>query len=230
MTGKLQTPNFQLQTSTQPASCGITRRDFLKLSAVAGGAAFLGALPHVQKVFAKSENGGAYDLAKITNQINTVCLQCNTVCGIKVKLLDGVAAKIDGSPYSPWTLSPHLKYDTPLAETGNVEGAICPKGQAGLQTVYDPYRIVKALKRKPGTQRGQNQWVTVEFDQALQEIVDGGDLFGEGPVPGLKDSFVLTDSKVAKAMADEVKKILAEKDAEKKAGLLAEFKKTFAAD
>ncbi|HLB48173.1 MAG TPA: molybdopterin-dependent oxidoreductase [Anaerolineales bacterium] len=230
MTGKLQTPNFQLQTSTQPASCGITRRDFLKLSAVAGGGAFLGALPNVQRVFAQSENGGAYELAKITNQINTVCLQCNTVCGIKVKLLDGVAAKIDGSPYSPWTLSPHLKYDTPLVETGSVEGAICPKGQAGLQTVYDPYRIVKALKRKPGTQRGQNQWVTVEFDQALQEIVDGGDLFGEGPVPGLKDSFVLTDSKVAKAMADEVKKILAEKDAEKKAGLLAEFKKTFAAD
>ena len=27
-----------------------------------------------------------------------------------------------------------------------MDGSICPKGQAGLQTAYDPYRIRKVLK------------------------------------------------------------------------------------
>lgn len=214
---------------TQKSS--LSRRDFLKISTAAGGAAaFLGLLPQVSAALANTDDQTAYTLAQLENQIYSTCLQCNTVCGIKVKLRDGIAVKIDGNPYSPWTLSPHLNYNTPFAETAKVEGGICPKGQAGLQTVYDPYRIVKVLKRKPGTKRGENQWVTVEFDQALQEIVEGGDLFGEGNVPGLRESFALTDSKVAKAMADAVKKILSEKDAGKKAALLAEFKTTFAAD
>ena len=118
--------------------------------------------------------------------IYTVCQQCNTQCGIKVKLLEGVAAKIDGNPYSPWNLYPHLPYQTPVSQVARVDGYICPKGQAGIQTAYDPYRIRTVLKRKPGTKRGENQWITVPFEQAIREIVEGGDLFCEGPAPGLQ--------------------------------------------
>ena len=208
-----------------------SRRDFLKFAAAAGGAAaFLGVLPHVSEALADAKGQEGYILARPENQIYSVCLQCNTICGIKVKLDQGVAVKIDGNPYSPWTMTPHLDFNTPFAETATVEGAICPKGQAGLQTVYDPYRIVKVLKRKPATRRGANQWITIEFDQAIKEIVEGGNLFGEGNVPGLKESYALTDSKVAKAMADAVKKILGEKDLEKKQALIEEFKTTFDAD
>jgi tetrathionate reductase subunit A len=63
---------------------------------------------------------------------------------------------------------------------GRREGALCPKGQAGLQSAYDPYRIVSVLKRKPGTKRGEGQWETIAFDKAIEEVVEGGDLFGEG--------------------------------------------------
>jgi len=34
------------------------------------------------------------------NQIYSVCQNCNTNCGVKVKILDGRVAKIDGNPYS----------------------------------------------------------------------------------------------------------------------------------
>ena len=122
----------------------MSRRDFLKLTAATGGAAaVLGALPAYQRLLAAQEAAGTYPLAEAQNQLYSVCLQCNTGCGIKVKLLDGVAAKIDGNPYSPWNMWPHIPYKTPVKDVATVEGALCPKGQAGLQSAYDPYRIVQ---------------------------------------------------------------------------------------
>ena len=59
-----------------------------------------------------------------------------------------------------------------------IEGSLCPKGQAGIQALYDPYRIVKVLKR--AGKRGENKWKSVPFEQAVDEIVNGGNLFGEG--------------------------------------------------
>ncbi|MEM1544681.1 MAG: molybdopterin-dependent oxidoreductase, partial [Candidatus Bathyarchaeia archaeon] len=206
----------------------LTRREFLILSGafVGGTAAFLKAKDVLGKI--NAEEGSIYPLAEPGNVIYTVCQQCNTQCGIKVRLLDGVAAKIDGNPYSPWNLYPHLPYKTPLREVAPIDGYICPKGQAGIQTAYDPYRIRTVLKRKPGTKRGENQWITIPFDQAVREIVEGGDLFGEGHVQGLRELWAIRDPKVMKEMGDFVKKIWAEKDPEKKKALVAEFKEKFA--
>lgn len=210
----------------------ISRRSFLKASAAGGAAAFLGSIPVFSRLQAAQAQAGAgalpYPLLDPTNQIYTVCLQCNTGCGIKVKLLDGVAVKIDGNPYSPMTMFPHVDYETPVTGMSTAEGAICPKGQSGLQSVYDPYRLVSVVKRKPGTPRGGGEWETISFEQAVEEIVEGGDLFGEGHVPGLRESYALTDPNVAKEMAAAAKAIQAEKDPDAKRALIAEFQATFA--
>jgi anaerobic selenocysteine-containing dehydrogenase len=208
----------------------LSRRNFLKAVAITGGAcALLGQMPGAMQAINQAMAAGAEGFFEVQpeNQLHTVCLQCNTGCGIKVKLLDGLAAKIDGNPYNPLNMWPHIAYKTPLRETAAVEGALCPKGQAGLQSAYDPYRITAVLKRKPGTARGAGQWVTIPFDKAIQEIVDGGDLFGEGKVEGLKDLYALRDAKVAAAMSAAVTKILDEKDKDKKKALVEEFKTTF---
>ena len=55
--------------------------------------------------------------------------------------------------------------------------------------------------------RGSGKWQTIEFDQAIDEIVNGGDLFGDGPVPGLMDIFVLRDPDLAAEMAADVEAI-----------------------
>src|SRR4030042_1871822 len=130
----------------------ISRRDFIKTTAfLGGGAVITGAVGGLGFNMLRAAPGylwgdEPYDLAKPENIIYSVCQQCNTQCGIKVKILDGVVAKIDGNPYSPWTLSPHLDYKTPLSAAAAVDGGICPKGHASIQTTYDPYRLVKGVK------------------------------------------------------------------------------------
>jgi anaerobic selenocysteine-containing dehydrogenase len=120
-----------------------------------------------------------------------------------------MVAKIDGNPYNPWTMTPHIPYKTPIAEAAVIEGALCPKGQAGIQTLYDPYRIVKVLKR--AGKRGENKWKAIPFEQAIKEVVDGGDLFGEGRVAGLKDICVLKDPKISEALATDAALVASKK-------------------
>ena len=206
-----------------------TKRRFLGRTALLGGGMLSGILARPEHAEAATgeilRNGRPdlpYTLNDAENQILSVCLNCNTGCGVKVKLQDGVVAKIDGSPYSPWTMVPHLPMKTSVDDAAKVDGGLCPKGQAGVQTVYDPYRIRSVLKR--AGKRGENKWVTVPFEQAIQEIVEGGNLFSHVPgeesraVEGLRQIMALQDDKVAKEMAADAKAV-AEHKME-----LAEFK------
>jgi tetrathionate reductase subunit A len=121
--------------------------------------------------------------------IYTTCEQCNTYCTIKVGVTDPAktggtcyARKIAGNPYSPLSTVPfgQIAYETDPTEAakgdGNLSaegrshrgGRTCLKGQAGIQTAYDEYRLAKPLKRVGP--RGSGQWVSLEWDQALTEI------------------------------------------------------------
>ena len=121
----------------KPATCGLSRRDFIKFSTIAGGAtaAFLGGLPGFSKLAslrAQSNEGNDFDYTLLdpANQLYSVCLQCNSGCGIKVKLLDSVAAKIEGNPFHPTTMYPHIPYETPVSELSRVTKIrLCSTGQ-----------------------------------------------------------------------------------------------------
>jgi tetrathionate reductase subunit A len=211
-----------------------SRRAFLAGGALLGGG-LLGGLPSAASAESAARSAvllsprpdAPYEPSKPENQLYTVCLQCNTGCGIKCKFQDGVLTRIDGNPYNPWTLLPHLSYDTPLDVAAAVDGAICPKGQSGLQTAYDPYRLRKVLKR--AGRRGENRWITISFEQAIEEICEGGLLFKDVPgeenrrVEGLREIAVLRDPAAAKEMAADVKAIWDEPDREKKQQLVAAF-------
>ncbi|MCM8771030.1 MAG: molybdopterin-dependent oxidoreductase, partial [Candidatus Omnitrophica bacterium] len=210
----------------------LNRREFLKSAAFLGGLSIVSSFLNDSVAGSQEKThkeGNVSLLDKLEDILYTVCLQCNTGCGIKVRLMDGVIAKIDGNPLSPWTMTPHLPYKTSVFDIAKVDAPICPKGQSGIQTLYDPYRIVKVLKR--AGPRGSNQWETITFQQAINEIVEGGKLFakiGEDRyIEGFKDVFALRDAKISKAMSKKVKEILEEKDREKKKTKVEEFKTEF---
>jgi tetrathionate reductase subunit A len=201
------TDNIKLKQ--QPTKCGLSRRDFLKTSAIAGGTgAFLGGLGWAGRVSAQEGSDEvSYILSQPENSIYSVCLNCHTSCPIKVKLVDGVAVNVAGSPYSPMNMWPHIPEETPPELAALVDAKLCPKGQASPQVLYDPYRIVRVLKRVGA--RGGGQWEAIDFNQAVDEIVNGGDLFGDGDVEGLADIYKLRDADIAKALADDVKALQA---------------------
>ena len=217
----------------------LDRRAFIKRSALLG----TGAIAAIQAPWLIDvidggprrdiEPNAEYLVARPENIIYSVCQQCNTQCGIKIKIRDGIVVKADGNPYSPWTMRPHLPYNTSPFDRATIEGGICSKGQAGLQTGADPYRIVRVLKR--AGPRGSGKWASIDFGQAIDEIVNGGKLFASVPgeenreVTGLKDIWALRDVELAKKMSDDVKKILGEKDAAKKKDLVTKFKTDHAA-
>jgi len=208
------------------------RRQFLKSAAFLGGTsafvaatAFTGREAHAESLGVDGEY--TYSHNDPDNILYSACLQCHTSCPIKCKLYrtddnTAVLAKIDGNPYCPQALFPNVPYKTrPMDDVyieelyhrelpvSYIEGRICPKGQAGIQTLYDPYRLRVVLKRDGA--RGSRKWKTIPFDKAIEEIVEGGDLFGEGHVPGLRELYTVRDAKLAADLAADAKAVAAHK-------------------
>ena len=109
--------------------------------------------------------------------IYSVCQMCHARCGIRAKVKDGVLLKIDGNPWHPnqrdvseSNAPDRLAYrvsNDPESQFKQL-GRVCLKGQSGVQTVYDPYRIQHPLKRVGA--RGAGQWQTITWAQAFAEI------------------------------------------------------------
>lgn len=195
------------------------RREMLA-GALLGGAM----LAKVEQAQAAENAPAALKPVDPADYIYTTCLQCNTGCEIKVRIQEGVAVKIEGSPYAPRPMDPHIDWNTPVSQAVRIHGHFCPKGQAGIQTTYDPYRITKVLKRAGA--RGEGKWVTIPFDQAIREIVEGGVLFpqdGGRRVEGFRDLYALKDPQLYSQMSADVSRI------RRKQMTVAEFKEKYKA-
>ena len=130
----------------------------------------------------------------------STCKQCHSDCGIMTRMFNGTLLNIFGNPYDIQTTEPNIKYSTSVKDsivyTGNyysadkpyVDGAhsACPRGAAGTQTVYDPYRVYMPLKRVD--ERGSRKFKVISYEQLISEVVNGGYLFKD--VPGEEKRFV----------------------------------------
>ncbi len=130
-------------------SNSVSRRDFLKLGGAAVGAAALGEFIHPQAARAAHE-AGQLD-ANGNGYIASMCEMCVWRCGLLAKVKDGRVVKLEGNPDHP-----HSK------------GKLCPRGQAGIMTTYDPDRVLTPLVRVGG--RGEGKLRKTSWDEALDIV------------------------------------------------------------
>lgn len=127
----------------------------------------------------------------------SVCNGCVTFCGIKVKIdkATNKVVRVYGNPYSLLSSDPWLPYETSIKDSIiwtsgfedsgiNDRSTVCARGNIVFDKLYSKFRVTKPLKR--AGKRGENKWVEISPEQLLKEIVEGGDLFGEGHVKGLR--------------------------------------------
>ncbi|APX89061.1 tetrathionate reductase subunit A [Brevirhabdus pacifica] len=127
----------------------------------------------------------------------TVCYGCTTKCGVRVRIDNATdrVIRVAGNPYNPLSADRHLDHATPVrealrcvsafGEAGQINrSTACARGNAMIGQIDSPHRVLKVLKR--AGKRGEGRWTSVPFEQAIEEICEGGDLFGEGPVEGLR--------------------------------------------
>jgi len=168
----------------------LTRREFMRAAAILGGTACFGGCNLFETkgdVPSYIMGAAASDPIEITEgikSVHSVCQMCEGNCGIRAKIREGTVVKLDGNPYHPNSMEPHIPYNTSIDEAISYSGSLCAKGQAGIQTLYDPYRIKEPLKRVGP--RGSGKWKTITWNEAIKEIVEGGNLFGLEKTEGLR--------------------------------------------
>lgn len=168
----------------------VTRREFLRLAGLMGGATlFAGcSLFHesgpVPEYIKGAPGVDPLETLKGVKNIYTVCALCPGNCGICCRVAQGTVVKIGGNPYNPVSTGSPLPFSTSIEEAASVGASVCAIGGSGIQTLYDPFRVAKPLKRVG--MRGSGKWKALTWDDAIREIAEGGNLFGEGSVKGLK--------------------------------------------
>ena len=131
----------------------ITRRNFLKISAVAtaSGAVLAGCQsPRRWVILEPYVLPPEEQLAGQPTWYASTCRQCPAGCGIVVRIMNGRALKIEGNPEHPLN-----------------QGKLCALGQTGPQLLYNPDRLPGPVKQ---AQRGSQQYQPIEWNEALNTL------------------------------------------------------------
>lgn len=90
--------------------------------------------------------------------LNGICRMCmQGDCLTKVRLEDGIVVRIEGHP------------DSPIGA-----GQLCPRGNAAVLNIYNPYRMKRNLKRT-NPERGLDvnpRWIEISYEEAVAETAE----------------------------------------------------------
>ncbi len=151
----------------------VKRRDFLTLGTLAAAGLLTATDGHSAPPIPAGKTNlltGGKDCSPATGKerkvIPSVCWQCLTRCPILGYIENERLVKIEGNPKSL-----------------NTRGKICARGQAGVNQVYNPDRLLHPLKRTG--RRGEGKWQRISWKEALDLLIDGGTIAGHS-VKGLR--------------------------------------------
>ncbi len=89
----------------------------------------------------------------IATWYNSVCGMCPAGCGISVRTREGRAKKIEGNPLHPVN-----------------QGRLCALGQAGLQVLYNPDRLIAPMLQHGD--RGSDNFMQITWEDGLSRVAE----------------------------------------------------------
>jgi anaerobic selenocysteine-containing dehydrogenase/Fe-S-cluster-containing dehydrogenase component len=146
-------------------SDAINRRRFLKVLGVTGaGAATLSACgigPEPTERLIPYLVQPEDQVPGVATYYATTCRECAAGCGVRVRVREGRAVKLEGNPDSPIN-----------------RGRLCARGQAALQGLYNPDRVPHPMIRN-----ARGTFEDIDWDGAIQRLtVNIRDAHGKGIV------------------------------------------------
>ena len=132
------------------AKLSLTRRSFLKASAITGAAATLGFAASPSNALAEGEDESSEEDVQ---RIRSCCRGCGKVeCGVWVTVQDGVVIKSEGDE-----------------SNAHSRGHCCAKSQASMLALYHPDRLRYCLKRTNPKGEDDPGWVRISLADAFDE-------------------------------------------------------------
>ncbi|MFN8667101.1 MAG: 4Fe-4S dicluster domain-containing protein [Gemmatimonadaceae bacterium] len=120
--------------SQSTGSAGVKRREFLKvLGAASAVTTTIGCSQEKVEKLIPYLVSPDQTVPGVSTYYSTTCRECATACGVVAEVRDGRAIKLEGNPDHPVN-----------------RGALCARGQAALQGLYNPDRYRQPLVREGG--------------------------------------------------------------------------------
>ncbi len=134
---------------------GLDRRNFLKLLGASAAAPVVGCASKPVETIIPYVVQPEEITPGVATYYATVCQECPAGCGMVVRTREGRAVKVEGNPSHPVN-----------------QGALCARGQASLQGLYNPDRIRQPLYRNEAGKLTPLSWPEAEamLAERLQKI------------------------------------------------------------
>ena len=131
----------------------VTRRTFIKGTAVAGGG--VAATTYLFGGFETlAQTNGSSSATGVEDIVPTTCWIGKQDCGMLARRIDGRVVKLEGHPANPRNV-----------------GTLCPKGQAQIVSIYDPNRVKTPLIRTNA--KGETgEWRQASWGEALALVAE----------------------------------------------------------
>lgn len=139
---------------------GPTRRTFLKWSGIAAGAATLVATTTDLGMPTATPAGAVEGDPTADKIVWSACtVNCGSRCPVRLQVKDGTIVRV-------------LPDNTGDNTIGNQQVRACVRGRSIRHRIYNEDRLLKPLKRREGTKRGEGKYDPISWETAFKEIAE----------------------------------------------------------